>query len=128
MRVEVILQDYDNSLESFSKALAEPAENDVYRAGCIQYFEFCFELAWKSIKTVGEDQGLDECNSPKKCLRLAYANKWICDEEVWLEMLAARNRMAHTYDASQALIVYDLLSEFLQPLKDLLPALKREVE
>jgi len=127
MRVEVILQDYDNSLESFSKALAEPAENDVYRAGCIQYFQFCFELAWKSIKTVGEDQGLDECNSPKKCLRLAYANKWILDEEVWLEMLLARNRMAHTYNASRAMKIYDQLNDFLQPMKDLLAELNQEV-
>ena len=128
MRVDVILQDYEKSLESLFNALAEPAANDVYRAGCIQYFEFSFELAWKSIKTVGEDQGLDECNSPKKCLRLAFTNKWITDEEIWLEMLLARNRMSHTYNASQALKIYDQLSEFLQPLKDLLPALKREVE
>ena len=126
MRVDIILEDYEKSVKSLSHALSEPVENDVYRAGCIQYFEFCFELAWKSIKTVGEDQGLDECNSPKKCLRLAFANKWICDEEVWLEMLLARNRMSHTYNASQALKIYDQLIEFLQPLKDLLPALRQE--
>ena len=127
MRVNVIIQDYEKSLERLATALTEPAKNDVYRAGCIQYFEFCFELAWKTIKRVGEDQGLEECNSPKKCLRLAFSNRWISDEEVWLEMLLARNRMAHTYNASRAMKIYDQLNDFLQPMKDLLAALNQEV-
>ena len=82
MRVDIILADYEKSLERLTDALSKPAISDVIRAGCIQYFEFCFELAWKSIKAIGEDLGLDEYNSPKRCLRLAFANKWISEEEI----------------------------------------------
>jgi len=98
-----------------AEALSTPASSDLLRAGCIQYFEFCFELAWKAIKSEAADQGV-ECNSPKACLRQAYTLGWIDEEEVWLAMLAARNQMSHTYSSKDALAVYDQLAAFLTAL------------
>lgn len=64
-----ILEDFATALKQLETALAEPAQHDVVKAGCIQYIEFCFELAWKSIKVVLAQTGLPECLSPKTCLR-----------------------------------------------------------
>jgi nucleotidyltransferase substrate binding protein (TIGR01987 family) len=116
MNEQWILDDYERAVARLTDALSEPAENDLLKAGCIQYFEFCFELAWKSIKVCGEALGLENCLSPKSCLKQAYRQNWIGDESVWLDMLEARNRMSHTYSASRALGVYDRLTAFLPEL------------
>lgn len=121
----ILLRDLESAVQQFEGALRLQCENDVIKAGCIQYFEFCFELAWKSIKCIAEDQGVLECNSPKSALKHAFKNGWLAEEEVWLEMLSARNRMSHTYNASDALVVYDGLPRFLPALQELHAALNR---
>lgn len=119
-----IVDDFAAALLRLEGALAEPASSDLIKAGAIQYFEFCFELAWKSCKVVSADQGLPDCLSPKACLRQAFTLGWIGDEAVWLGMLDARNLMSHTYDASKALQVYESLSTYLAALKRLLATLQ----
>ena len=74
MQAEVILKDFAAALARLEEALATPTDSDLVRAGCIQYFEFCFELAWKSIKIFATEQGLEECNSSKHCLKLALTH------------------------------------------------------
>lgn len=119
-----IVEDLAVALSQLETALATPAENDLIRAGCIQYFEFSFELGWKASKLVSAEQGLPDCLSPKACLRQAFAAGWVDDETAWLEMLDARNRMAHTYDARRALQIYDALPKYCMALRKLLAALQ----
>lgn len=119
-----ILDDYAAALDRLAGALREEATSDLIRAGCIQYFEFSFELAWKAIKLIGEQAGLDAGGSPKACLKLAFGQDWLADEAIWLEMLDARNRMSHTYDAADALRIHGRLKDFLPPLSALLTALR----
>ncbi len=123
-----ILDDFSNALRQLEDALSVPASSNLIRAGCIQYFEFCFELAWKSIKIVSGEMSLPECLSPKACLKQAFSQGWVGDEDVWLAMLAARNRMSHTYDANEALNIYGALAGFLLALKSLQESLRRATE
>ena len=119
MKAEFLLSDLQLALARLEEALKLDSELDVYKAGCIQYFEFTFELAWKAIKATAEEAGLDAGGSPKSSLKTAYQQGWIEDEAVWLEMLEARNRMSHTYDAKDAIKVYGQLADFIEPLKAL---------
>ena len=122
----ILIKGFEQALKSLSDALASPAQSDLEKAGCIQYFEFCFELAWKSIRIVAGSRGLGDCSSPKACLKQAFASHWIDHEEIWLDMLSARNRMSHTYNAADALTVYDRLREYRQQMEILLAALKTQ--
>ena len=84
MDSDALLSDLTTAVKQLESALAMDAANDVVKAGCIQYFEFCFELAWKTVKSYTEAEGLNDCNSPKAALKQAFANGWISDEEAWL--------------------------------------------
>jgi nucleotidyltransferase substrate binding protein (TIGR01987 family) len=124
MNDPAVLEDFEKSLRQLERALSVPADDDLIKAGSIQYFEFCFELSWKSIQSLARRQGLTDCLSPKACLRQAFANGWIKNEETWLQMLEARNKMSHTYDMNEALKVYSALKIFLPELQDLLKSLR----
>lgn len=119
MKPELLIADFGRAIDRLEEALNTPAEDDVRRAGCIQFFEFTFELAWKAIKATGEQAGLTDLNSPRNCLRQAFRQGWILREEPWLEMLDARNRMSHVYDSLRALAVYEALPRFLPALRQL---------
>jgi len=114
-----LLVDFQKALSQLQDALCLPAQNNVIKAGCIQYFEFTFELAWKTIKRIAEGDGLPDCNSPKSAFKTAFANGWLEDEEVWLDMLTSRNKMSHTYSAEEALDVFDKLPAYLLALQQL---------
>jgi hypothetical protein len=43
-----------------------------------------------------------------------------------LEMLDARNRMSHAFDAQDVLVIYDRLPAFTHPMADLLKNLNRQ--
>jgi nucleotidyltransferase substrate binding protein (TIGR01987 family) len=126
MDKSLLISSFEQALKSLTNVLQSPAQNDLEKAGCIQYFEFCFELAWKSIRIITANQGIDNCSSPKACLKQAFAAHWIDHEEIWLDMLSARNRMLHTYNATDALMIYVRLKEYRQELENLLAVLKTQ--
>ena len=123
MNKEILLDDFSKAVVQLGVALTLDADNDVVKAGCIQYFEFCFELAWKTIKSLANEQGVQDCNSPKSALKYAFKNGWI-DEDIWLDMLSSRNKMSHTYNAQSAIGVYYKLSSYLAALNHLEEMLK----
>lgn len=106
-----------NKYDNFSKALkrlnevmtiakSEP-DNDIYRDSLIKRYEFTFELAWNTVKAFMLDQHIisDSFNAPRNILKKAYAEYIIDNEEVWVDMLEARNKMTHLYDEKEAAII-----------------------
>lgn len=96
----------------------------IHRDATIQRFEFCFELAWKTLKIFLSEQGI-ECQSPKDCYRRAADAKLINDPKLWFGYLKARNLTAHTYNEKIAARVYKKAKGFPQAVKDLLGNLEK---
>jgi len=119
MKPEHILPDFKRGLDRFNEAMALEPVDDVHRAGCIQYFEFTLDLAWKSIQSVASFYGLESVKSPRVAFKTAFSQGWIEEQEPWLEMLNARNRMSHVYNAEEALGVYSNLHAFREPFQQL---------
>ncbi len=72
------------------------------KEGMIQRFEYCTELAWKTIKDYLESQNVVfEQITPRAVLREAVAAKLISNGEDWMNALDARNKMSHTYDVQK---------------------------
>jgi len=100
--------------------------NDRDKAGAIQSFEFCYELAWKMMKRVLESRGM-EVGSPKDTFRKAALEGMIDDPEVWFEFQMKKNLSSHTYEQENVdaiLLIFDrfsyVLSKFLQKIGDFL--------
>ena len=119
MKPEDILPDFKRGLDRFNEAMALEPIDDVHRAGCIQYFEFTLDLAWKSIQSVASFYGLESVKSPRVAFKTAFSQGWVEEQEPWLEMLYARNRMSHVYNAEEALGVYSNLHAFREPFQQL---------
>ena len=74
------------------------ALNQLEKEGVIQRFEYCFELAWKTIKDYLEAGGyVFAVVTPRQVLKDAYGAKILADGQVWIDMLDHRNLLSHTY-------------------------------
>lgn len=78
------------------------AQSDIIRDGAIQRFEFCVELAWKTLHEYLLGEGYTEVNSPKAVMKQAYADGLIAREDAWLLLLNDRNITSHIYDDATA--------------------------
>ena len=100
------------------------AQSDLEKAGTIQYFEFTFELTWKTFKRILKFRGKD-LNSPRPVFREAALEKLIIDPEVWFSFLIDRNNTVHTYNKSTADEIYNHLGLFYKEMKTVMITLKK---
>ncbi|MFA6940874.1 MAG: nucleotidyltransferase substrate binding protein [Clostridiaceae bacterium] len=97
------LQNFIKALDKLKEGLLQYNEkNELLRDGIIQRFEFTFELAWKTLKEVFEEEGLIGLNSPKTVLKEAFSAGIIKDEKLWINMLLDRNATSHLYSENSA--------------------------
>lgn len=110
------------AFEQFHEAL-QVAKSDLEKAGTIQYFEFTFELAWKSLKRVLAARGKD-VNSPKMVFREAALEKLISDPEIWFDFTKERNETVHIYNKAVANSIFSDLHLFDKEIVQLIATLK----
>jgi nucleotidyltransferase substrate binding protein (TIGR01987 family) len=96
---------YDNFHRAHSllreavELMQERALTPLEQEGAIQRFEYCWELAWKTLKDYLEQQGIQlPTVTPAAVLRAAQAAGVIGQGEGWMRMLDTRIKLAHTYD------------------------------
>lgn len=98
---------------------------DSIRDGAIQRFEFCTELAWKTMREYLLDQGYTEINSPKAVIRQAYAFGMIEDEQAWIALQTDRNMTSHVYDEDTAKQIFERIeSTYLKLFDDVVAYMK----
>lgn len=108
--------------EQFHGAL-QVAKSDLEKAGTIQYFEFTYVLAWKTLKRILSHRG-KELNSPKTVFREAALEKLIDDPEIWFDFTKDRNETVHTYNKAIANSIFSDLHLFDQEMEKLIELLK----
>lgn len=120
------VNNFNNALARLKEGIAKYDElDDLSRDGIIQRFEFTFELAWKSLKVLFENEGLTGLNSPKTVLREALAAELIKDDELWLAMLNDRNSTAHIYSEQLAIeICNSIRAKYVNEFANLLEKIK----
>ena len=105
------IDNFCRCLKVLEKGDFQNAEDDeIYRMGMIGQFQLTFELAWKALKFVLEQDGVGEAEtgSARDILKLAVRTGFLQDENIWLLMLKKRNKSTHIYneeDADELLIL-----------------------
>lgn len=110
-RFEERLQDYKKALIKLQEALQEE-ESEIVIDGVLHRFEFTFELAWKTMKDILEYQGvITRLGSPREIIQIAFKQNLIEDGEIWIEIMLARNSLAHIYDEETSRKIYKDIKE-----------------
>ena len=107
-------QNFEKAFNQLERGVAIKHPSDIEQQGIIQSFEFTFELSWKTLKDYLEAQGL-LCQFPREVIKQAFQNQILSEGTIWLEMLAKRNLLAHTYDENLATEAYTLIKDHFTP-------------
>lgn len=91
--VSSFLKAFDSDIIRFS---CNKIERNIYVTAC---FSHTFEMTWKALKKLLQLNSIKEADtgSPKAIIKLAYRESYIIEEDLWLDMLDARNIIEHTY-------------------------------
>ncbi len=106
---------YDRAFTLLESAVTSGVQSELEQAGLIQFFEFTFELGWKTLKDLIEEGGIAAA-FPRDVIKHAFATGLITDGDVWLDMLDKRNLMAHTYDNAKATLAVGLITVQYYPV------------
>jgi nucleotidyltransferase substrate binding protein (TIGR01987 family) len=96
-------QNFDRAFVLLRQALENgpSALNPLEKEGSVQRFEYCFELAWKTVKDYLEHGGfVFSTATPRQVLKDAFAVKVLGDGQVWIDMLDHRNLLSHNHSAA----------------------------
>lgn len=105
------------ALDRLDEVLALPGDGLAVDAA-IQRFEFTFELLWKTLKRALEEAGRRPSGSPRDVLSFGWRDDWLDgDEQLWIHMLADRNRTSHLYDEALARQVYARIRDYAPPMR-----------
>lgn len=107
-------QELIKAVQRLEEACMQPFSSFV-RDSVIQRFEFCWELAWKTLRLKLESEGL-LANTPRETWQQALQAGLIHDGNAWSEAQKNRNLTSHTYDEKLAEDVYRYILKEGYPL------------
>lgn len=123
MKVKEINIDKLKKAYSIYQQFRQNMNTDRDKAGAIQAFEFCYELAWKFMKRFLEARG-QETGSPKDTFRKAALEKIIDDPELWFEFQKKRNLTVHTYEQENMDDIISIFDIFAKEMNSLINKLE----
>lgn len=101
-------ESYCNALRQLDSALQQKKFSLLEKDGVIKRFEFTFELAWKTLQDILNEQlGYYDVKGRKPVIKQAFKDKLIADGQAWIDMLNDRNLSSHLYDEGSARNIFD---------------------
>jgi len=118
-KLDALKKQFQKALSRLEEIL-EHEKSEIVRDASIQRFEFTFDLAWKVIKAILEEEKGVVCTSPKECFKEAYRNKMLEYDNFWLKMTDLRNKTTHFYKEETAEDVYEMIPQMVEYFRKLL--------
>lgn len=107
---------FSSNLKILSTAFQEDLSNEFIISGIINKFTLQFELSWKLFKELLNYEGVSSyiTGSPREIIKSAYKCYDFIDEDIWLNMLKARNTITHIYDSNEAkIMVKQIINQYI---------------
>lgn len=117
-KASALSSDLSQAVTRLEEALNEPL-TDIVRDASIQRFEFTFELSWKLMQTILQENRLESYGA-KSVIRGSAQLGLIPDPTPWFDFLDARNRTSHVYNVKQAQEIYQQVLSFPPLVHELL--------
>lgn len=117
-KISSLVEDLQKASVKLKEAIVAPY-TELHRDAAIQRFEFTFELSWKLMHAVLNDNGI-ETYGPKNTIREAAKLGLIADPEEWIGFLHDRNLTTHKYDEATAEQIYKAAQNFVTKATTLL--------
>ena len=112
----------EETLGLYKNAEIGSPEAKAFRDACIQRFENCIELSWKTaMKVLGSTT-----SAVKIAVREMARNNLIADPQIWFDFIEARNNSSHSFDEGVAVKVLSSAQSFPTEAKKLLINLKKQ--
>ena len=111
-----IYRNYVSNLQVLEKAPLEDLSNEFIKSGIRNKFFLQLDLSWKVLKELLQYEGksIGSTGSPRSIIKAAYSEWDFIDEELWLEMLKARNDLSHMYNEVAARdLVENILNKYI---------------
>lgn len=130
---ELSIKPVADALATLQVAMSEYKETGslVARDGCIQRFEYTFELADKTMRRYMAEKVLGEVNADllpwPDVIREAAKHGLLNDPVEWFNFRKARNQTSHAYKGSVADDVFSKIPLFIECLDKLLPELAKRL-
>lgn len=118
-KLESQYEDLAKALARLKEASLLPSDNPINQDATIQRFEFTFELCWKIMQTI-VNENKKNVYGPKNVIRVAAQLELISDPKMWFEFLKKRNLTVHTYEEKIAQEVYQSAKKFIPYVEKLL--------
>lgn len=119
------MDNFEKAIGRLEDALNEDGTNSLYIDGTIYRFKFTFDLYWKTLKRLLEEEGI-ETKTPRDTLKQAYAVDWLENEQSWLQMLRDRNETSHVYDEEKARLRYEHIAGYFSEMNSTFNVLKEK--
>ena len=126
------LADAVKSLES-ALSFHRKNPNDVVRDGCIQRFEYCYELSFKMVKRVLKEESPNPSRTDslgfRDVIREAFAKNIVSrDLETWIKFRDCRNQTSHNYNQKIAEEIFQNIPDFLSEAQHLIKQLSKKAD
>lgn len=108
--IQSLFGQFKDAHSRLKEAINIEKETDIKRDAVIKRFEFTYEFLWKTYKKLARSQKLDYFN-PKACFQFAFKSGLIEDEQLFVEIIDARNKTTHVYSEEEAKKIYDFVKE-----------------
>jgi nucleotidyltransferase substrate binding protein (TIGR01987 family) len=124
------LQRFSNLKRAVTKlkeAVDRDSLSELEKEGLIQRFEYCYELAWKTLQDLLEEKGYLDIKGPTPVLQQSFQDGYITEGEEWMKLKKSRENTSHTYNKETAEeIVESIVTSYYSLFEQLVTRLNEE--